>query len=448
MKVHCTIGPTLSALRPVKHQQDLELIRLEQETQQKRADFPVYPDIVDRLLQARGDSPNCTARHVTAVLSAWSYSDLDTVAEMMARLGLFENRCLFAEVANHALLVRSTACLVQSQCRRVTLLVYRGTDPFDLATWAVSSDVQPSMVPLRDNEVRRTGTPLPLVSGSSTKEDGPRVHGGFYRNQRATWFALTRALQRAAQGQSILTPQQLASLLSQDEAAREREMDARWENERDRSTAIFMTGHSLGGAMANIAAYKLASDPNYGAIASSLAQVYTFAQPMVGNRAFKKAWDELPSAPKLFCHVHQHDVVPHLPPADTFEFVHVGTTFRSLPRTDNDPRTPDWKWGDTAVPAPVQASSWTNLIGSFVEFLGVQLPVLGGALSAAYEARDAVESGTDRLLRFVRRLPLVGRVASHVSGPDPRYSIYDHLPSHYVAASQPDGVLTEFGDDF
>jgi hypothetical protein len=73
---------------------------------------------------------------------------------------------------------------------------------------------------------------------------------------------------------------------------------------------------------------------------------------------------------------------------------------------------------------------------------------LGRALSLAYTTRHAVENGAGKIQELIKHLPGIGRVVPDAPPPHARYSIYDHLPANYVACSQPDGVLTEFGDDF
>jgi pimeloyl-ACP methyl ester carboxylesterase len=72
-------------------------------------------------------------------------------------------------------------------------------------------------------------------------------------------------------------------------------------------TQTFITGHSLGGALAVLAASILQGR-------QKIAAVYTFGQPRVGDLRFSMAFDA-----KLgnvtFRYVNDRDIVPHLPPA-------------------------------------------------------------------------------------------------------------------------------------
>jgi len=70
---------------------------------------------------------------------------------------------------------------------------------------------------------------------------------------------------------------------------------------------IWMTGHSLGAALATLCAQR------YG----SAQGVYTFGSPRVGNAVFKESF-----AGKLFRFVNNEDIVPRLPPRGAY--VHSG----------------------------------------------------------------------------------------------------------------------------
>mmetsp|Transcript_3450 Transcript_3450/g.8586 ORF Transcript_3450/g.8586 Transcript_3450/m.8586 type:complete len:400 (+) Transcript_3450:59-1258(+) len=71
---------------------------------------------------------------------------------------------------------------------------------------------------------------------------------------------------------------------------------------------FFITGHSLGGAMAGLAAMRLADE--FEAVQRSL-QVYTFGQPRVGNAIIAHRINLL--VPNYFRVVNALDVVPHIP---------------------------------------------------------------------------------------------------------------------------------------
>jgi pimeloyl-ACP methyl ester carboxylesterase len=84
----------------------------------------------------------------------------------------------------------------------------------------------------------------------------------------------------------------------------------------DRDRPIMLTGHSLGGALATIAALDL-HQRGYGVRA-----VYTFGSPRVGNRAFAAGYD-LALRSRSHRLVYGQDTVTRVPPRD-FDYSHVG----------------------------------------------------------------------------------------------------------------------------
>lgn len=79
----------------------------------------------------------------------------------------------------------------------------------------------------------------------------------------------------------------------------------------DRATRrhLFVTGHSKGGALANLAAYRAARHSTWCDVPISVA---TIAAPRVGNSAFARAY----AAERIACLRYEisSDIVPHLPP--------------------------------------------------------------------------------------------------------------------------------------
>ncbi len=70
---------------------------------------------------------------------------------------------------------------------------------------------------------------------------------------------------------------------------------------------LYITGHSLGGALATMAAASLSDN------GVTVAGVYTFGQPRVGDRTFARQLDKHING-KVFRFVNNNDIVPHVPP--------------------------------------------------------------------------------------------------------------------------------------
>ncbi len=102
---------------------------------------------------------------------------------------------------------------------------------------------------------------------------------------------------------------------------------------------LHLTGHSLGGALAILAALELSR------LGFPIAGVYTFGQPRVGNRDFKALYetpgpDGAHLGDRTFLFVFQEDLVPRIPclPALYDPYRHVGNAvfISSLPSAPTD----------------------------------------------------------------------------------------------------------------
>ncbi|MGZ7081070.1 MAG: lipase family protein, partial [Thermoanaerobaculia bacterium] len=250
-----------------------------------------------------------------------------------------------------AMYIDTTAYLTQSRCGRVVILSYRGTPPASLVTWLGDADVG-------SDSMRLAGEAVP-------------VHSGFYRNLRATRMAIVDELTTALRGRSLVDSKKKLDHPMQ---------------------ALYVTGHSLGGALAVLFALSLSASPELRAIADRLRAVYTFGQPMTIGEPLPEAarivWA------KIFRHVLPRDVVPLLPPAGWGSFTHVGHECR------------------------YEGSEWR-----------LQKKTVTRALNA-------------------REIP---RAMLTALGPNARrnsaqYTVAVHGPHHYISTLRPAGLLTEFGD--
>lgn len=328
------------------------------------ATFPVYGDLVDRLASAV-DHPDATVAHVLAACSGYGYSDCATVATIMARMGLEENHCVEISASVDAMFIRSTVFVVQSRDGRVVIVCYRGTEPANIVNWLTDIDIEPE----------RVAIPFP---GSASEFD---VHGGFYRNVRATRFEVLATLQRALEGNSIRP----------DGGPVDRPCEA-----------LYITGHSFGGALAALLGVMAVTEPAYEPIAERLRAVYTYGQPIVGSASLAMAADAHPFlGPNVVRYIYGNDVVTRLPPKPTGNFAHFGREYRC--KAGQVPR----RW--------VASPKVTTQIGNLLELAMAPMTFV------------------TRQVPWMRRLPTGA-------------SFHDHLPHHYVSALTPPGVRSEFGD--
>src|SRR5204863_5306338 len=119
-----------------------------------------------------------------------------------------------------------------------------------------------------------------------------RVHAGFYRNVRATRWQVIEELRKAAAGKSLLD-------------------DGR--DVEHPMQALYVTGHSLGGAMAVLFALSIACDEASREVAGRLRAIYTFGQPLTVGEALPPSVAAI--GEKTFRHVNDRDLIPTLPAA-------------------------------------------------------------------------------------------------------------------------------------
>ena len=104
----------------------------------RKAPFPVHDGLVERLLGAHAapDAPRDeVVAHALGCCAGYAYADLDTVTTIASRVGFEECSGVRVSQVVDAMLVFSTAYLLQSRCGRVVILCYRGTEPSNLGNW-------------------------------------------------------------------------------------------------------------------------------------------------------------------------------------------------------------------------------------------------------------------------------------------------------------------------
>ena len=124
-------------------------------------------------------------------------------------------------------------------------------------------------------------TNLSVGKANYGKCSGCQVHSGFL----AAWNGIKAAVHSAIQGLKAL----------------------------HRDAPIFITGHSLGGAMATLAAPDVKE--SFG-----IHDLYTYGEPRVGNPEFSAWFKNVVYSYRI---IHQADIVPHIPWANT-GFLHEG----------------------------------------------------------------------------------------------------------------------------
>ncbi|XXX80736.1 lipase family protein [Sorangium sp. So ce134] len=344
------------------------------------------PDYVHHMRRVNGEMHDPLVAACLGTASAWAYSDADTFARMMhLHGGIPHNETASVNLKNNGLLIDIKAFVTQSKNKDLAVLAFSGTDPVNLIQL------------LMDVTAKRH-------KGSELRG----VHGGFFRAAIALWPTIRRLLHFALGGASLCSGAEVEREKSLDECAPGRgaapggaspdgEPSLRGDldpppsaNDQAPMSALYITGHSLGGALAVLTAALIYRDAESAPIRSRLRAIYTYGQPMVGNEDFANEFQNSIGR-RLFRHVHGRDLVPSLPSRSAGDFKHFGTELKS----DEE------GWLPRREPVP---QSW-----SFV------LSLLAGVAAFAIEQLPGV--------------PMLQRLRMPVS-------LYDHLPFNYLLTSQ------------
>ncbi len=315
----------------------------------------------DHMINVKPGIHDLRIARILGTASAWAYADLDTFFRAMARTYTDTNEAVALSVTNSALLVDNVAYLVQSSDKRLAILCFRGTDYKNITHWLgdMSTHVDPFF-------------------------SAGHVHSGFYRATLALWSVLSKVLEGAASGSICDAAMTERAKLIDCAADGAGAASSRGGNSSpDTLEALYICGHSLGGAMAVIAAALLYADPELALLQDKLRGVYTFGQPMVGHKDFTTMADRN-FGDKLFRHVYKHDLIPRLPPLSTgHDFAHFGAEYVS-----DDSATTGWVPQTKTVPAVKWVSS--SMLIAALAWVRDQLPEVGllEKLSLPWSIRD------------------------------------------------------------
>ncbi|MFE5190067.1 hypothetical protein [Streptomyces sp. NPDC056628] len=374
---------------------------------------PHYPKLADCLVSTT-EHPDPEIAYALATCSGYAYAhangraDTRTVATMMARMGLLENRCHAIERSIDSMYIDSTVFLIQSHDGEVVILCYRGSEVFDFVDWLSDFDVEPEIYTFH-------------FRGA---EQSANVHSGWFRGARATYDDVATALKRAWRGESVA----------------EEDADARLGK---KMKALYITGHSLGGAVGLLTAVLLKQeddDEELREIASTLKAVYTYGQPMIGSPKFAAQCQQMDGFfdRNVVRYIHRRDVVPHVPPGAAGPFEHFGQEWVYRPNGSKPgEKSPSQEWTlDTRRTGQANLIEFP-LLPFLVDYTGRRSPVGRNLIQGWNKLAGTVDG---RISDAAERIPMVGQYLV----PPFVYSIEDHAPHHYVAKLATPGVMNEF----
>lgn len=229
------------------------------------------------------DPVDARQAYLCACLAAWSYSGPQALSDIAYRLGFgADAECYPLHVSNSAMFTDTDAFYLRTADGRLGVLCFRGTELDDVTDLLTDIDVLKA--------------PFPHGEG--------HIHQGFLRALLPVWDPIVKLTTGP---------------------------DTRVDN-------LWITGHSLGGALAAITALALshwghvglppaAPAAPHGLAAPTLRGLFTYGQPMVGD-ARMAAWADQTLGGLTHRFIYGSDVVPHLPPVLAGRFAHFGQRYR------------------------------------------------------------------------------------------------------------------------
>jgi pimeloyl-ACP methyl ester carboxylesterase len=349
--------------------------------------MPFPGDVEDYLVALDGTMHNGRATQLLCAASMWAYSDLKTFASLMCHRGLY-GEFVSINVTNHPAFVDTTAFLFLSYTKTLALLAFRGTEPLNLVNWL--ADANTTLVPQEEGGIHSgflaaSIVLMPVLERLLLAWSDPtkprNLRDGLVMLSEDACFPnelIMGPLNRWQKSEREIRAGNLTKLAGVDDRAvlppvtlTEEAMEDRREKEANPpKPALYICGHSLGGAMAAMAAAMLL-DPRFKPIRARLRSVYTFGAPMFTDEVYADTLHRT-LGDRVFRHRFGKDVVPLLPGTRLGSFKHFGVGYVNSPagvweraKSDNAPVA----WSSLAI--LISMLAWLKETGNILPRLSL-----------------------------------------------------------------------------
>ncbi|KAI7892633.1 Alpha/Beta hydrolase protein [Mucor mucedo] len=346
-------------------------------TIQEQQQYPAIQTADEKDVDFQKPQYSLSVAHTLSVASKLAYEDVAVVKYELEQAG-FDVEGTFRPIGYKAS-NKYNVCAYIVEKENDVLLVFRGTNPLNIQNYVTNIDAD-------------------LTAISSAREDMGRVHKGFWDAMGATtssdnlldthrssdirvdinstslYQSITTAVLAIARIMKLLSFNIFANVIDPIDASwsgndssvvRHQSMYTQAEGlilkifqdtamEKGKTKKLYVTGHSLGGALATVFVAKMIQCDS--PLIDYFSGLYTYGQPNIGDEDFGKSFGPEITC-KIFNHTYNNDVVPRVPfwynaPPGTLVFIDASYKISIYPP---NPKTHE--------PIPVRPISFVHLSG-------------------------------------------------------------------------------------
>lgn len=267
------------------------------------------------LIDLDGEVRDEKATKILCLASAWAYSDLTTFAAHMCPHGLY-GEFVGINIQNDAAFVDTTAYLFVSDTKKLAILTFRGTELTNSVNWVMDASAGMRMIGeggIHAGFLTAAISVLPLLRALL-------LH---WSENTGTLADAVDSLRTACYPEAVF-PKEEQFLRERGKAVKSERL------EPPEETALYVCGHSLGGAFASLAGAELYLRPALLPVKRRLRSIYTFGAPAWGDATIVDTLEEKGLGKRVFRHRNEKDIVPLLPGRNQGAYKHLGCSYKSL----------------------------------------------------------------------------------------------------------------------
>ncbi|KAI7905651.1 class 3-domain-containing protein [Cokeromyces recurvatus] len=267
--------------------------------------------------------------HTLSVASKLAYEDVAVVKYELEKAGFLVEKT-FKPIGY------KNACAYIIEKDNDIMLVFRGTNPLNIQNYVTNIDAGLANIMSSKNhsmgKVHKGfwdamgATEAIEIQGNNTSISSIHVdlsHVSFYKSISTAFLGIIRILKALSFNifANVIDPID-ASWAGYDSAIiRHQSLYSQSEkyilelfksmNDDEGKKKLYITGHSLGGALATVFVAKMIQTDSV--LLDYFAGLYTYGQPNIGDKDFSKSFSSDITC-KIFNHVYNNDVIPRIPP--------------------------------------------------------------------------------------------------------------------------------------